>query len=143
MRFKYLKTLSLLMAVLAVGCVMQPLRNLDGIQIPQRADGSTLTLDQVQQAIVQGAHEKQWITDVVGPGHIVAKHSQMSSDGVIGATVDVTFTTQSYSIDYKDSQGLSYDPKRNRIHMHYRLWQSNLSESIYGVLQGMLQNPAP
>lgn len=129
MGIKHLKLALLAAVMLTAGCVLKPLHNLDHIPV-QRFDGKMLTLDQVQQAIIEGARQKQWKCEVTSPGHIIAKHSQMASDGLLSATVAIDFSATEYSIDYKDSQGLSYNPARNTIHMHYQLWESNLQESI-------------
>lgn len=130
MKRKIFLATCLLTAFLAVGCTDVPLRNLDNVSI-KRADGKPATMADVEKAIQVGAAEKGWNLQDLGPGHLMATHNQTDDSGdSFGAVIEIRYTDHDYSLDYKDSHGLKYNPTRHTIHMHYKLWQSNLREAI-------------
>lgn len=94
--------------------------------------GSTLTVDQVKNAITAAAQSRNW---QISPGpaseslqavlHVRGKHT---------VVVDITYTTQSYSISYQTSTNMKYsitpDTNVRVIHPFYNRWVSDLRESI-------------
>jgi hypothetical protein len=49
--------------------------------------------------------------------------------------MDIKYNTKSYSIEYKDSQGLKYDG--TNIHKNYNSWVMNLDNRIRAQLSTM------
>jgi len=46
------------------------------------------------------------------------------------AIVEIPYSTISYSINYKSSMELDYDPETNTIHKNYNSWVQNLKNAI-------------
>ena len=101
--------------------------------------GNELSLDQVTRAIVAagvaagampGPARVFWNMRVVEPGHILAKLHIRSHM----ATVDIKYTTKSYTITYNTSTNLHYNPDGNTIHSNYNGWIQNLNNAINGQL---------
>jgi len=90
------------------------------------ATGKGVTLDQVTKAIIEAGAERKWSMVVVKPGQIVGTLNVRAHQAV----VDITYTTTSYNITYKDSANLKYDAKHNTIHENYRSWIQYLDNAI-------------
>jgi hypothetical protein len=92
-------------------------------QTPLNAPASA-TIGDVERAILAAGTKRGWIMRVVDPGHIVASHTR----GSHSATVDIFFTTATYSIAYKESTDLDYED--GRIHGTYNRWIEYLKRDI-------------
>jgi hypothetical protein len=92
------------------------------------ATGKEPTLDQVTKAIVEAGNQTRppWAMGVVQPGHIIGTLNVRSHQVV----VDITYTAKTYSIKYKNSTNLNYDPEKGTIHPHYASWIQNLDNAI-------------
>jgi hypothetical protein len=53
------------------------------------------------------------------------------------AVVDITYTLDDYSINYRDSTNLKYNPGDNSIHSSYNKWVGNLRKAIDTQLVGI------
>lgn len=84
----------------------------------------SLTMEDVEKAIIEGARVRGWQAQVLKPGHIEAVLYVRSHV----AKVDIRFDTKNYSISYKDSVNLDY--KNGRIHRNYNKWVMNLNSDI-------------
>ncbi len=62
----------------------------------------------------------------IAPGHIEAKLPVRAHLAV----TDIRFDTKTFSITYKDSVNLRYDPTKNLIHTNYSSWIQNLQNAI-------------
>ncbi|WP_193370924.1 hypothetical protein [Pelagibius marinus] len=88
------------------------------------ASGEAPSLAEVENAIVTACHDKSWLVDPTDEGHIVATaHVRHHT-----AIVDIVYSTERYSITYKDSDVLLYDGEK--IHRNYNKWVQLLSERI-------------
>lgn len=101
------------------GCRSAPVRNVSDAPIT----GSKSML-QVEQAIVDAGRGLGWQMSPQGPGRIAASIALRTHR----ASVDITYTTKSYSIRYKDSDNLNYDG--SSIHKNYNGWIENLERAI-------------
>jgi len=92
----------------------------------QTASGKALTAEQVQKAIMDAGIKQTWIMTVVKPGEILGEYNVQSH------TIHVTipYTSKSYSILYKDSTNLRYDPVKRTIHVNYAKWIERLDNEI-------------
>jgi len=90
------------------------------------ASGKVATIDQVQKAIIDAGIKQQWIMTVVKPGEILGEFNIQSH------TIHVTipYTSNKYSILYKDSSNLRYDPVKRTIHVNYAIWIQRLDTEI-------------
>jgi hypothetical protein len=88
------------------------------------ATSKPVKLDEVRTAIVRGGQSLGWEMVPAAPGHMVGT---LYLRGNV-AQVDIRYTTTTYSINYKDSQGLDYDG--SNIHNNYNGWIKNLDKAI-------------
>ena len=117
-----------LLHLLVIGCVLligacraAPIYNVESA--PLNAP-PTATLADIQRAIIRAGSTRGWQMTPVEPGHVVATYARRD----FTTSVDIRFTTQSYSITYKDSTGLNYDG--TEIHSNYNAWIHNLQTDI-------------
>lgn len=86
-----------------------------------------LTMEQIKTAITQAGTNNGWTMKPEGEGRLVAtlfgRREQM-------AQVDIQYNSKSYSITYKDSQGLKYDAEAGTIHSGYNRWVQTLQRVI-------------
>ncbi|MDX1411407.1 MAG: hypothetical protein R3351_04580 [Nitrospirales bacterium] len=119
-----------LLGLTGVGC-QRDLYNVKDAPVPTFGSRS-LTMEEVKNAIMKsrGTSQIQYQMRDVQPGLIrcVITHK------IHRAVVNITYSTESYSITYQDSQNLKYEPADAEnaavIHRHYNTWIRDLDESI-------------
>ena len=79
----------------------------------------------IGKAILLAGFSRGWLGSIVEPGHIVSKIIVRNKHTVV---LDIYYTSESYSIEYKDSKNMNY--KEKRIHRSYNSWIKNLSKDI-------------
>jgi hypothetical protein len=132
MRSKLSKVIILgAVAILLIACVPTPIRNIENA--PINVSSSNYDLSDVTKAIKTAGIGLGWQMKEETPGHIVASLYLRSHVAV----VDITYTLDGYSINYKDSTNLKYDPASNGIHSSYNRWVRNLAKEIDGQLIGI------
>ena len=117
--------LMIIAGLVIIGCRASPVYNVEDASIVSAA-GKEFTEEQVRTAIMQAGSTLGWTMKPVSDGHLVGtlflrKHM---------AQVDIKYTTNSYSITYKDSQELSFDEEAGTIHSNYNGWIQNLQKNI-------------
>lgn len=95
-------------------------------------------LDQVTQAILEAGKERKFRMEVIAPGHIEAVYVKRN----VRAVMDIKYTTQSFSITYRDSSNLNYNPATNTISGHYNKWVNNLKNDILNIYPLAQHSPA-
>jgi len=98
----------------------------------QTASGKTLTLEQIQKAIIDAGIKQTWIMTPVKPGEMIGEYNVQSHQ----IHVTIPYTTKNYSILYKDSSNLRYDPEKRTIHVNYQAWIVRLHNEITARLSG-------
>lgn len=98
----------------------------------QTATGKELTLEQVQKAIIDAGIKQTWIMTPVKPGEILGEFNVQSHQ----IHVTIPYSTKHYSILYKDSSNLRYDPVKRTIHVNYQKWIERLDNEIKARLSG-------
>jgi hypothetical protein len=83
-----------------------------------------VTLDQVRQAIIVAGAKRGWKFEQDGPNKLVASHERSGHT----ATIDITYTTTTFSIAYVDSQHLQY--ANGTVHPTYNRWIEFLQQDI-------------
>jgi hypothetical protein len=88
------------------------------------------TIDDVQKAISRAGVTLGWHMAPLEPGRM---------EGVLvlrthRAVVDIAYDMRMYSIQYKDSSNLNYDPDGKTIHANYNGWIQNLDKAIRAQL---------
>ncbi len=111
-----------------IGCRTAPVYNVT--EAPINTSEKATAVD-VKKAILSAGASLGWQMKEVEPGHIVGslflrRHS---------AVVDIPYTTESYSITYKDSTELNYDG--SNIHSNYNGWVQNLDRAIQARLSAI------
>ena len=107
-----------------------PLVNLENMPV-ESIDGKPLTLAQVRKAIISGATSRKWTPSERGPNKLYLTVSGLHAKYT--ATVEVSYTTKSYSIKYVDSTELSYGAGKDGkpvIHQNYNNWVKSLQQAI-------------
>lgn len=110
-----------LTSLLVYACA-QPVHNVRDtpIEVPK----SDYTLDDVATTITRAGASLGWVVTHEAPGHSVATLHLRSHM----ARVDITYTLDSYNIQYRDSTNLDYDG--TNIHRNYNSWIQNLDNAI-------------
>lgn len=135
MNMSMLRVCLLLVAIVFIqGCRTAPLMNVTESGI-NPGSGKEATLQEVTQAILGAATSTRpaWSMNVIKPGHILATLYNRSHM----AAVDITYTTTSYNIAYKESTNLKYDAEGPTIHANYNSWIQNLDTAIKGQLNAI------
>src|SRR5690606_5931810 len=99
------------------------------VPVPLTLEGKTLTKDQVKAAIIAGARDRTWIPTM----HPEKKDTIIASVLVRGkhyAEVEISYSASAYSITYRNSRELKYNPDKGTIHKSYNGWINLLSNSI-------------
>jgi hypothetical protein len=111
------------------GCAgQQPINNVVNapFTLPQ---GKSLSMGQIQKAIVAAGTTLGWQMTPTGPGKLTGRLALRTHV----ADVDIEHDTKSYSIKYRDSQNL--DARDGMIHKNYNGWIENLDKAIRTQVQ--------
>jgi len=92
--------------------------------------GTTLTEEQVKQAIIRAGAALGWKMVESGPGKISASIALRKHM----ATIEIPYSTKEYSITYKDSANLDAIGD-GTIHKNYNGWIQNLNRGIATQLE--------
>jgi len=111
-----------LSVVLFAGCKSAPIYEVVAAPIPAPA-GKTLTMDDVQKAIVRGAGRSGWQALPEGPGRVSARFQS----GQHSATVGIDYDTKAYNIKMQETSVMRSD---GSVHPVYNSWVQNLDRSI-------------
>lgn len=134
-----------LIVLLLAGCSNgAPIINFENQQI-KRFDNKTLTDEEIQTAIRKAANRLGWKVEPGDqPNHIIATLTVRNQHIAI---VDISYTRNAYSVNYKDSVNLLYKNRNAlaeeyksasdplRIHPNYNKWVGYLNDEIYKRLQ--------
>lgn len=82
---------------------------------PFLAVSKNADLNRITEKIAEAGYRRKYEMKVIAPGHIEAVFVKRD----IRAVMDIKYTTEHFSITYKDSSGLGYDPADNTINSHY------------------------
>lgn len=119
------------LAILLIACAGQPVHNVENA--PINASNPNYDLADVTKAIQRAGAGLGWQLKEQTPGHIVGTLYLRSHVAV----VDITYTLDEYSISYKDSQNLKFNPANNTIHKNYNGWIQNLTRAIDSQIVGL------
>ncbi len=120
--------LLLVAAVAVAGCRAETVYNpTDVAYAPAATTTRALSRTDYKNAIIRAGTKRGWTFQDAGPGHLVGT---LGVRGKHFATVDVLYDTNSFTINYRDSQNLNYDPATRQIHPNYNAWVTNLQQDI-------------
>jgi hypothetical protein len=130
------RSLLLVAAVLLIAaCQNPPIHNAENVPITVP---ETVTLADVQRAIVLAGAQRGWHMTPVAPGELVATHTRSGHT----ATIAITFDTHAYSIRYASTVALQ-DRGTGTIHPTYNRWIQFLESDINQQLATLAVVPAP
>jgi hypothetical protein len=110
--------------VLAAGCATtQPIYNVQNAPITGPG-GKSLSMSEVQTAIMRAGTQLGWQMQPEGPGRITGRIALRTHLAV----VDIEHDTKAYSIKYRDSSNLQAGD--GMIHRNYNGWIQNLEKAI-------------
>ncbi|MDT8344882.1 MAG: hypothetical protein RQ752_10685 [Thermohalobaculum sp.] len=92
-----------------------------------RSTAKQYSLDDYRAAIIRAGAKRGWIFTDERPGHLIGN---IIVRGKHFVEIDVKFNTENFSINYKSSRNLNYDPVRYEIHPNYNSWITNLEQDI-------------
>jgi len=103
-----------------------PVKDIVDQQVPALKDGSRIAYREIEKAILDACARRKFKATVVEPGLITAHWESR------GHSFDVTipFNDKAYSIRYKDSVRMDYNPDRHRIDDAYNEYVDGLSDHI-------------
>ncbi len=120
------KFIVLALLLFTVSCANKPIYSVASRPMPPAA--KNLTLDRLEQAIVEGGQARRWFFDAVAPGRLRATQDQ----GKHLAIVEILFDQSNYSINLVRTSGLK--EQGATISRHYNTWVRNLEDDIYASL---------
>jgi uncharacterized membrane protein len=115
--------LLLILIATSLSCRKAPVRDIPDNSIPNTFD-KTLTIEEVEAAIIAGGSEAGWSMRKTSPGLIIGTIQVRTHQ----ASVDVKYSENNWSITYRDSSNLKYNGEK--IHVNYNKWVSRLADSI-------------
>ncbi len=126
--FLSVATLLIISLTLAAGCRRgAPIQEINSKSFP--ATHSKFTAPAVEDAIVRAGTEQGWEITPVKPGEmqgmlvVRAKHT-------VRVSILYDVTQKNYSIRYKDSSNMEYNPTKKIIHPNYNKWVQTLDRNI-------------
>lgn len=81
---------------------------------------------QVEQAVLSALTTRGWQLLKRSSGSVDAQYARRD----FSVTINVSYTASAFSVTYKDSNGLRYDPESRTIHQNYNRWINNLRLDI-------------
>ncbi len=114
--------------ILLVACAPIPVHNVNNA--PINVSSSNYDLSDVTKSIQRAGIGLGWQMKEETPGHIVGRLYLRTHMAV----VDITYTLDDFSINYKDSNNLKYNAGNNTIHKNYNGWIQNLDNAINAQL---------
>lgn len=130
---KFLIALALATGLAACVSMIIPVQTYENISIAQHNKSA----DEVGPAIERALLSRNWVVTARRPGEIDA--SLIGAE--FRANITVPYSGASYSLRYRDSEGLDYDGQN--IHRHYHNWMVNLQVSIERELASVAPLVAP
>ena len=132
---KPLNALLLVAAVAIGGCSAETVYNpTDIAYAPAATSTRKLTQTDYKNAIIRAGAQRGWTFQDAGPGHLIGN---LAVRGKHFASVDIFYDTKSFTINYKNSQNLDYNPANGTIHRNYNSWVTNLRQDIQSEVARM------
>ena len=101
------------------------------VDLPVVASSGSVTKEKVKGAIFGACIRRGWVAREISPGLISAS---ITTKRGVSAEVEIPYTGTKFSINYKNSVGLSYNPQNQTINSRYVCWVNNLRQDIVAAL---------
>jgi hypothetical protein len=123
-----------LLAAAPAALANDPLKELIDQEVPALKDGTRMTLAAVERAILDACARRKFAAAVVEPGLITARWENRGHS----FEVSIPYTDAAYSIRYKDSVRMDFNPVKRRIDDAYNEYVHGLAEHIEAGLDDAL-----
>lgn len=121
---KAIQGLTLCLALLvAASCQNVPIYSVENHPVPVSAQ--KLSLNEIEQAIIQAGSARRWRLERIAPGSLRAKQSDSKDHQ---AVVDIAFSQTAYSIRMNSTYRLK--ERDGTVHPRYNSWVRNLEKDI-------------
>lgn len=120
---KYTKSMLLIYIVILSTTGCSPAKIYD---VPKQEVVQKVSKNDLYKAIIKTAYLRGWEVKKVEDGLLNAIYKKPK----FSVTVAISYTDNSYDIDYKESEGLMYDEKEQSIHKNYNTWVKTLEREI-------------
>jgi hypothetical protein len=125
------------LALLAAAPVLadDPIKDVIDREVPTMKDGTRMAMSEIERSILDACARRHFKATVVAPGLIVARWERR------GHFFEVTIphSDQSYSIRYKDSERMDYNPAKRRIDDAYNEYVDGLKQHIDADFERVLE----
>lgn len=90
------------------------------------------TISTVEKCIITGAQKAGWEIEKLQSGLFEATYTvtDRRDYDIQGAIVNISYSRESYFIEYKNSVQMNYNETRNTIHKNYNKWVRQLDTAI-------------
>lgn len=119
-------TLKLLFVFLVGALVLTGCRTANVYNVEKQPINAKISMDSIYSAIKRAGYSKGWVVTKVKSGLAQAKLVLRTHVAI----VEIPYTANSFSIQYKDSQNLKFNPENGTIHSNYNGWVTNLENAI-------------
>lgn len=124
-----MRILSLMLATITVllisGCRTVPVRNIENAPLVTTSQAHP-DMQKIGDAIIKAGTGLGWRMTQNDVGQIIGKLYVRTHR----ADVEIIYNHKNYSIIYKDSSNLKYNPEKSTIHRQYNNWIKNLDLAI-------------
>ncbi|MGE4441649.1 MAG: hypothetical protein AB7D27_09195 [Desulfomicrobium sp.] len=111
--------------LLASGCRTVPVRNIENAPLVTTSQAHP-DMQKIGDAIIKAGTGLGWRMTQKDAGLIIGKLYVRTHR----ADVEIIYNHENYSIIYKDSSNLKYNPEKSTIHRQYNNWIKNLDLAI-------------
>jgi hypothetical protein len=111
-----------------------PVKELIDQEVPALKDGTRIALADIEKAILEACARRRFKATVVEPGMISARWENRGHS----FEVSIPYTDSAYSIRYKDSVRMDYNPDKRRIDDAYNEYVVGLNDHIEAHLDEAL-----
>jgi hypothetical protein len=96
------------------------------------ASGKAATPEQIRAALQAAGAPRGWQITPAGSGKALAV---LNVRGKHSVSADISYASGEYSIKYRDSSNMNYEPASNTIHPKYNMWVQTLVDETRMQLQ--------
>lgn len=127
------RLLALVLAFAALNAIARgntPVMNHEAVAATT-ASGKPASAEQIRTALVAAGAQRGWQITPAGNGKALAV---LDVRGKHRVSADITYTSGQYSIKYRDSSNMNFDPASNTIHPKYNMWVQALIDDTRAQL---------
>jgi len=123
-----------LVAAAPMALANDPVKDLLDREVPALKDGTRMSMELVERTILEACARRKFTATVVEPGLITAHWESRGHS----FDVSIPYNESTYSIRYKDSVRMDYNPAKRRIDDAYNEYVDGLAEHIEAGLDDAL-----